>query len=161
MPVHELLPILQMAIGPVILISGVGLLLLSMTSRFAHVVDRSRSLADALRKAPEPHGGQLTAELEILSRRARLVRLAITLGVLSVLMAALLIIALFLTALWHLEAGWLIALLFIGCLALLIGALVVFLRDINVSLVALDLEINIQASGVVCPCRNSPDKDGK
>lgn len=150
-----------MAIGPVILISGVGMLLLSMTNRFAHVVDRSRSLAAALRKAPEPHGGQLTAELEILSRRARLVRLAITLGVLSVLMAALLIIALFLTALWHLEAGWLIALLFIGCLALLIGALVVFIRDINVSLIALDLEIDVKANEVGCPCRNSKDERGK
>jgi hypothetical protein len=29
----ELIPILQIAIGPVILISGVGLLLLSMTNR--------------------------------------------------------------------------------------------------------------------------------
>ena len=41
----DLVPILQMAVGPVILISGVGLLLLSMTNRLGRVIDRSRLLA--------------------------------------------------------------------------------------------------------------------
>ncbi|MGE4183167.1 MAG: DUF2721 domain-containing protein, partial [Limisphaerales bacterium] len=33
MRINDLLPILQAAVGPVILISGVGLLILSMTNR--------------------------------------------------------------------------------------------------------------------------------
>ena len=33
----ELVPILQLAIGPVILISGVGMLLLTFTNRFGRV----------------------------------------------------------------------------------------------------------------------------
>ena len=41
----ELVPILQLAIGPVILISGVGMLLLTFTNRFGRVVDRTRGLA--------------------------------------------------------------------------------------------------------------------
>ena len=36
--VPELLPILQSSIGPVILISGVGLLLLTLTNRFGRTV---------------------------------------------------------------------------------------------------------------------------
>ncbi len=51
MPLDELIPILQVAIGPVILISGVGLLLLSMTNRFGRVTDRSRTLLENLRQA--------------------------------------------------------------------------------------------------------------
>ena len=37
----QLIPILQLAIGPVILISGVGLLLLTLTNRFGRLVDRA------------------------------------------------------------------------------------------------------------------------
>ncbi|MBL8732337.1 MAG: DUF2721 domain-containing protein [Planctomycetes bacterium] len=40
----DLLPVLQTAIGPVILISGIGLLLLNMTNRYGRIIDRSRDL---------------------------------------------------------------------------------------------------------------------
>ena len=45
MSLAELLPVLQMAIAPATLVSGVGLLLLCMSQRFATVVDRARSIA--------------------------------------------------------------------------------------------------------------------
>ena len=57
------------------------------------------------------------------------------------LLAALLIIVLFLAALFRVEVGLLIVAVFVACLASLIGSLAVFIRDINVSLAALDLEI--------------------
>src|SRR5262245_54508353 len=95
----DLVPILQMAIGPVILISGVGLLLLSMTNRFGRVIDRSRLLVEKLRKTEPTERSGLQSQLDILSRRARLIRLAIALAALSVLLAAILIIVLFLAAL--------------------------------------------------------------
>ena len=45
----ELVPVLQTAVGPVILISGVGLLLLSLTNRFGRAVDRTRQLLREMR----------------------------------------------------------------------------------------------------------------
>jgi len=45
---QQLIPVIQTAVGPVILISGVGLLLLSMTNRFGRVLDRARLLAREL-----------------------------------------------------------------------------------------------------------------
>ena len=42
---QQLIPVIQTAVGPVILISGVGLLLLSITNRFGRIVDRARLLA--------------------------------------------------------------------------------------------------------------------
>lgn len=47
--VAELVPVLQVSIGPVILISGVGLLILSMTNRLGRVIDRGRILDRELR----------------------------------------------------------------------------------------------------------------
>jgi predicted MFS family arabinose efflux permease len=136
----ELIPVLQMAIGPVILISGVGLLLLSMTNRLGRVIDRARLLYRELRTEGKVDRDRTRAQLQVLNRRAVLMRQAIILASISALLAALLIISLFLVALLHLDAGWLILLLFIGCLASLIGSLIVSIRDINQSLLALKLE---------------------
>jgi hypothetical protein len=141
MPLERLIPILQVAIGPVILISGVGLLLLSMTNRFARVIDRSRALAAARGSGAGRADDRIEAQLAILSRRARLCRLAMTLASLSVLLAAVLVVALFLTALLELGSAALVTTLFIGCLAALVASLVVFLRDIDLSLAALRLEL--------------------
>src|SRR5579859_2639184 len=49
-PIHDLIPVLQVAIGPVILISGVGLLLLTLTNRLGRAVDRSRAQDRQLRE---------------------------------------------------------------------------------------------------------------
>ena len=140
-PLHELIPVLQVAIGPVILISGVGLLLLTLTNRFGRTIDRSRQLVGELRECTEADRERLLGQVEILYRRARLIRLSILLAGISVLLASLLIIVLFLTALWKLEVGLLISLLFIACMVSLSGSLVAFIRDINLSLGALKLEL--------------------
>ncbi len=74
--VRELVPILQMAIGPAILVSGVGLLLLSMTNRLGRIVDRSRETTAEMRAATPREREHLAAELRILLRRARVARAA-------------------------------------------------------------------------------------
>ena len=142
MSFSNLFPILQGSIGPVILISGVGLLLLSMTNRIGRVVDRSRQLAEQMRKSQEPvERRRLSAELDIVYSRARLLRTAVTLATVSVLCAALLVISLFVTAIVHVEPGFLGAAFFIACMVSLILSLIYFLKDINLSLAALKLTI--------------------
>jgi hypothetical protein len=140
-PVRELIPVLQVAIGPVILISGVGLLLLSMTNRFGRAIDRSRQLESELREATEDDHARLAAQVEILYRRARVIRLSITMAAFSLLLVAVLIIVLFLSVLMKLEVAVAITLLFICCMACLIVSLVAFIRDIQLSLQALKLEL--------------------
>ncbi|NMC12045.1 MAG: DUF2721 domain-containing protein [Chloroflexi bacterium] len=137
----ELIPILQTAIGPVILISGVGLLLLSMTNRLGRVIDRSRILVRELRDDSKVNKIMVIGEIKILAKRAKLLQQSIILVTVSVLFAALLIFALFLTALFHFEYAWLIFILFIGCLAALIAALIMFIRDLNLSLTAFNMDI--------------------
>ena len=138
---HELLPIVQTAIGPVILISGVGLLLLSMTNRFSRVIDRARNLLAISERTSGPVRARAVAQLEILWKQARLIRLAILLASVSVLLAACLIILIFVTALFRLENAWFVSLVFAACLLSLIASLTVFITDINRSLSALKLEL--------------------
>ena len=137
----DLIPLLQTAIGPVILISGVGLLLLSMTNRLGRIIDRSRILAQELHSGADGQRVIAQGQVGILWRRARLIRRAIALAVLSVLFAALMMIVLFLSALEELEVAGLVIVLFSACLLSLISSLVAFLQEINESLSALKLAL--------------------
>jgi hypothetical protein len=145
--VTQLVPVLQTAIGPVILISGIGLLLLTMTNRLGRAIDRARILVGTLPDTTETRRVKIAAQLQILWRRARLIRLAIALASVSALAAAILIIVLFLTALWQIETSWIIVILFIVCMLCLIGSLALFIHDINQSLAALKLELEAEGIG--------------
>ena len=139
----QLVPILQLAIGPVILISGVGLLLLTLTNRFGRMVDRSRLLNQELERESLAPGeaSRLQAQIDILHRRAEILRRSIILGAITVLLVGVLILVLFLSALLKVEAGPLIIAIFcLGQLAL-IGSMLAFIRDMNLSLKAVRLEI--------------------
>lgn len=136
----ELIPLLQISIGPVILISGIGLLLLTMTNRLARVIDRTRYLAGVRSQEAPGAKDNIERRFEILYRRSRLLRRAIFLAAVSVLLAAILIIVLFLAELFRSQVVWLIILLFIASMISLVASLIAFTHDVHLSLVALDME---------------------
>lgn len=139
--IQELIPVLQTAIGPVILISGVGLLLLSMTNRLSRVIERARNLLATSETQGGPPRQKTLAQIDILWSQARLIRLSILFAAISLLCAALLIIILFITALFGIEDAWLLSVIFIACLGSLIASLIVFITDINRSLSAFKVEL--------------------
>ena len=149
MSLTDLIPTLQISIGPVILISGIGLILLSITNRFGRVIDRARLLSKELSGAADTDRARILSELVILSKRADIVRKSIAFTGFSLLLAAFLIIALFLGALFELHMAEVIVTLFILCMLSLISSLLLFLSDTNLSLKALWLEI---------PCEGRNDK---
>lgn len=140
MQFSEIVPVLQISVSPVILISGVGMLLLSITNRYGRVIDRSRFLGDALRKSGEGKG-HVWAQIDILRRRAKLLRISISFGVMAVLCAAVLVIGIFVGSLVHFTPTAFVVVLFCACMVSLIGSLICFLRDVNLSLAALDLDL--------------------
>lgn len=141
MSLREIAPVLQIALGPVILISGIGLLLLSMTNRLARLIDRSRRLSEARRTATGEELESVAAQIEVLSARAIYMRRAIVLSVVSLLFAAVLVITLFLAAVLRWDAVIVVVVLFACCMVALIASLVAFLRDVNHSLTAIKLEL--------------------
>jgi len=140
---ESLIPTLQLAIGPVILISGVGLLLLCMTNRIARVIDRARIVAADCRVVGADELDMCYVKLGILSQRARILRSSIAMAALSVLLVAVLVITLFCIALFGVEIAGLIIALFVGCMLSLIGSLVFFIWDVNLSLQALWLDFPV------------------
>jgi|SRR5271165_105122 len=141
MPENSLLPIIQAATTPVILISGLGLLLLTMTNRMARIVDRTRVYASQLRQAEPDERRRLEIQLEHTWRRAKLVRLALTFATSSMLASSALVITIFLGATMRMDLRALMLVLFLAAIAFLVASLVAFLRDIFDSLEALHLEV--------------------
>jgi hypothetical protein len=138
---RELVPILQTAIGPMILISGLGLLLLTMTNRLGRIIDRSRSLLDNLESFPETHIQRINQEVAILWTRAHYIRTAILLATMTCFGASLLIIMLFLSALVNLDLPMLLSAIFILSMLCLSSALIFFVLDVNLTLAALKIEM--------------------
>lgn len=137
----NLLAVIQAAIAPVVLISGVGLLLLTLSARLGRIVDRTRLVAAELRAAPERDRGGLEHQLAVLRRRARLIRLSLTLSASAVALVGVVMTLLFL----GLVLGWNVTLvctlLFVAALTCVVVAMFVFVRELSESLVALELSI--------------------
>ena len=141
MTVDELVPILQTAIGPVILISGVGALLLSMNHRLGRTIDRSRLLVEHRRTASDSRLLRIELQLGIFWRRARILQKAITFAVLTALLAATMVIVLFVGALFRLPISVVVIFLFSTCLTSLVASLMYYLKDVNLSLRAIAHEL--------------------
>ncbi len=138
----SLLPVIQLAITPVILISGMGALMLTITGRMGRIVDRTRILAGQVLVATGEDRRHLDEQLKIMWQRAQLIRRAVTFLGLSMLVACLLVVTIFGGALLGRDFGVVLLTLFAASVLLLIAALVAFLKDIYVSLHALRLEVD-------------------
>lgn len=143
----SLVEIMQASIAPVTLISGVGLLILSMTNRYGRVIDRSRELLRALEgsgRGPDSQFARehhVTRQIRMLYSRARLLRLGIASSIGCIFCTSLTIFLIFI----HLSFGNNLSAAaqfsFIVALILLIAGMGLYLIDMRMSLGALQLEI--------------------
>ena len=122
--------VIQLAIAPVFLLTGVGTLLAVLSNRLGRAVDRSRVLEDLL---PGLAGEPLALaqdDLVLLSRRTRLIYAAIVLAVTCALLICLLIAVAFIDAFLVINLAKLMGALFVLAMLALIASLVAFLREI-------------------------------
>lgn len=138
----HVIQILQASIAPCVLISGAGLLLLAMVNRLARPIDRIRLLCSHLKSNPnEDHQG-IHDQIRILYKRCGFLRRAIVYIIANVIFVALIILLLFLIALYDFQLVFLINLFFVLSLSCLIISLVYFFMDVWLALESLKIEIN-------------------
>jgi hypothetical protein len=125
---------IQLAVAPVFLLSAVGVTLSVLTNRLGRIIDRARVLEDRVREnGPPAAAAHDHAALATLSRRAKLVNLALSLSTSCALLVCLVIALLFLESLFGADLSSVVALLFVGAMLAFIGGLVAFLREIFVA----------------------------
>ena len=125
--------VIQLAVAPVFLLTGVGALLAVLTNRLARIIDRARVLEERLAVLGETERHASEADLRTLSERARHINRAISLSVTCALLVCALIVALFGGTFLETDVSGLIGLVFIVAMLALIVALVSFLLEISIA----------------------------
>jgi len=125
--------VIQLAVAPVFLLSGIGAILAVMTSRLGRVIDRARVLEDRLEHSRPEQVSTLEADLEALARRARLIGPAITLCTATALLICLVIVVLFASAFLRFDVTLPVAFLFIAAMLSFFLGLLWFLREILIA----------------------------
>ena len=133
---------MQSGITPVALISGVGLILLTLNNRLGRTVDRSRNLLDRLEKVSGRNKEVVIAELDIMYKRSKILRSSIGSIALSILTSSLIIAVLLLMSVtsWNLEIIG--KLLFSISIIGIIASAIFLFADIALTLKALKYEID-------------------
>lgn len=122
--------VIQLAIAPVFLLTGVGTKLSVLISRLARIIDRTRVLEDRLRAGPSD---EYAEELEVLYRRSHLINYAITASTACGLLVCLVIAMLFLGDTTNLPLNQYIAGSFVLAMIALISSFVFLLREIFIA----------------------------
>lgn len=125
--------IIQLAIAPVFLLTGVGTKLAVLTNRLARIIDRSRVLEERMKSGTDGSHTDTRNELSTLYRRSHLINRAITLSTSCGLLVCIVIAALFIGDAINLNLANFIALCFVLAMFSLIGSFVCLLREIFVS----------------------------
>jgi len=127
--------VIQLAIAPVFLLTGIGALLGVMTQRIARIVDRARAVEEAFPIEDPERALAAHLELRSLSHRVRLVNRAVTLCVLAALLVCGVIGGLFITAYyaWSPDLTRVVATIFALALLALTGGLLFFLREVYIA----------------------------
>lgn len=137
--------IMQASIAPVTLISGVGLLLLSMTNRYGRAIDRTRDLLRSLQnheaKTEKKDEHHIKRQIRILYNRAQVMRTAIACGITSIFFTALAVGLIFIQLSAGHDLGGVLEGAFSMALILILVGMGLYLVDIKMSLAALRLEI--------------------
>jgi hypothetical protein len=125
--------LIQLSIGPVFLLAGVGAILNVLANRLARVVDRVRKLEEEFQGASEIRQRLARSELKRLGLRMKLVNWAITFCTASVVTVCLVVAVLFVGGAAEIGIGQIIAALFVLTMALLVTGCVLFLLEVRLA----------------------------
>ncbi len=129
--------VIELAIAPVFLITGIGSLLAVMSNRLARIIDRSRQIEDKWQHLDQSQILDAEAELSSLAKRARLASFAINFCAFATLTVCLLIATLFLDAFIGTNLRWFVGGLFVLSMFSLSGGIVCFLREVHIAMLSL------------------------
>jgi hypothetical protein len=125
--------VIQLAVAPVFLLTGVSGLLGVLTNRLARIIDRGRHLEERVSRVGQDEQSGIHGELRLLSQRARLINTAVSLCTLCALLICAVIVALFVGAFLVTDLSVAIGLIFTGAMLALFVGLVSFLREIHLA----------------------------
>jgi len=134
--------VIQLSVAPVFLLAGVGQTLNVLVGRLVRIVDRARLTEEQLTTAGDTNASELHERLSVLAKRAKLISRAITLTVVCAVLVPIVIVSLFVSAMWQISLDWPIAIVFIVALVSLAAGLLYFLREVFVATAVLNIGVS-------------------
>ena len=128
---------IQLALTPVFMLVAIGNILNILSSRLAPIVDRSRVLQAMHPETSGPDHDAVVREIRLVARRIHLIGRAFLLLVIAGLCVGVTVVLLFVEDMAGIDLKGLVSTIFVASLALLIGALLLFLRETREATAAL------------------------
>jgi hypothetical protein len=131
--IAEVSHVIQLAVAPVFLLTGIGAVLSVLINRLGRVTDRFRTLEHLPDNLPDIARASVRDEMNRLMRRACLVHWAIGTCTGSALLICIVIALMFAGSVTGVKTPILIAVLFIIAMLALVSGLLLFLREIAIA----------------------------
>ena len=120
---------IQLALAPVFVLVAIGNIMNILSTRLGRVVDRSRVLQQRHAETHGPEHDAIVREIRLVDKRIKLIGRAILLLVMAGLCIGLTVVLLFLEEFLRFDLQAVAAAIFILAIALLMSALLLFLRE--------------------------------
>ena len=124
---------IQLALGPVFLLTGIAGMLNVMSGRLSRIIDRGRSLKEKPDVIAAYDQAVMQTELDMLERRRHITSFAITMCTVAALLVCLVIVSIFLEVMFSIPLNWIIGVLFILSTISLVIGLTYFLREVHLA----------------------------
>jgi biotin-(acetyl-CoA carboxylase) ligase len=135
--------LIQLALGPVFLLSGVGITLSMLTQRLSRIVDRARTLEDQReRTTEEARLKHIDKDLRAIWRRTKYINGAIALSTVSALLTTLVVTILFASEFTPMAAGVVVAVIFSAAMICLSLAFLMFLIEVRIAINTLRIGVH-------------------
>jgi hypothetical protein len=132
--INDLAQIIQIVVAPVFMLTGIAGFLNVMSGRLGRIVDRARIMERKVKSIKNPEYLVISEkELKNLWRRITLINRSIGMCTASALFVCAVVISLFLSDFWNMDVSSAIVSMFIIALLLLISALLLFLKEVQLA----------------------------
>lgn len=132
-PLNDIAGAIQLALGPVFLLTGIAGMLNVMAGRLSRIIDRGRVFMNDRGAVATFAQESVNLELQVLERRRYLTSVAITACTVSALLVCMVIASLFLEAMFGVPLKWFIGGLFTASTIALVVGLAFFLREVHLA----------------------------
>lgn len=132
-PVEGLAKAIQLSVAPVFLLAGISGLLGVLTNRLNRIIDRGRQIQQDALDASVAISRLARKELHLQKRRIGLMLKAIEFATVTILLVAMVVAIVFVSAVARIDLALLVVPLFVLAMICLMVAVLLFLREVQIA----------------------------
>lgn len=130
------------ALAPVTLISGVGLLLVSMSARYCHATSRIRQLLAERKEESEDFHEEIDQSIDLIYKRASLLKTGILTLMISTAFSSLQVLVIVIERLFSLDLSLMKSTMLLASVIFIVISSCIYVSEVQVSVKALGLTVH-------------------